>query len=130
MNFLYRLTSDHAILALVRSSTDTSTVSSESLPLLASSCQPHSLAARHTEARHSVRRFFATKTFHYLIIGLVSLDVTSIFCEFIVGLFACEGKIAKSNADTATLVLAIVGLVFSSAFLLELVASVWAFGLG
>lgn len=48
--------------------------------------------------------------------------------DFIVNLFACEHRIPSSGSSIALEVLGIVSLVFSCMFMVELIASIWAFG--
>lgn len=81
-----------------------------------------------------VRRFLTSKTGHYAVLLLVSLDVTCIFADFLISLFICEQRCGKDLDATETLVevqkaLGVVSLVFSCLFMAELIACVWAFGL-
>lgn len=81
-----------------------------------------------------VRRFLTSKTGHYAVLLLVSLDVTCIFADFLISLFICEQRCGKDLDATGTLVeaqkaLGVVSLVFSCLFMAELIACVWAFGL-
>ncbi|PSN63992.1 hypothetical protein BS50DRAFT_576624 [Corynespora cassiicola Philippines] len=76
--------------------------------------------------RERLRRFFNTKAFHYLILLLVSLDVGCLFADIVINLLTCGNKTHGSEA--ALKVLEYASLVFSSLFMLELSASVWAFG--
>ncbi|KAH0333067.1 hypothetical protein KCU84_g10424, partial [Aureobasidium melanogenum] len=80
-------------------------------------------------ARRYTRRYLNSKFGHYAILLLVSLDCTCIFFEFVVQLLSCEGKISESRGHVAQEAIGIVGLVFSCLFMLELLASIWAFGL-
>lgn len=80
-------------------------------------------------ARRYTRRYLNSKFGHYAILLLVSLDCTCIFFEFVVQLLSCEGKISESRGEVAQEAIGIVGLVFSCLFMLELLASIWAFGL-
>jgi hypothetical protein len=48
--------------------------------------------------------------------------------DFIIRLFKCEKEWGEDGWDEALEALGIVGLVFSSLFLLELLAAIWAFG--
>lgn len=92
--------------------------------------QPSS-APRHTSAATAKRRtrsFLASKTGHYLILALVSLDISSIFADFILQLFVCENRIPAKDGSSAQEALGIVSLVFSCLFMLELSVSIWAFG--
>lgn len=84
-------------------------------------------------ARHRVQRFLTSKAGHYAVLILVSLDVSCIFADILISLFACE-KTCKSGAnkgaglEDAQETLGIVSLVFSCLFMAELLASVWSFG--
>ena len=81
-----------------------------------------------TRARHQTKRFLTSKYGHYAVLVLVSIDVTSIFADLIAQLLTCEGRIPHKDGSTAQEVLGDLGLVFSCLFMLELLASVWAFG--
>ena len=48
--------------------------------------------------------------------------------DFVVSLFRCEGRNEKVRWDDVLEALGIVSLVFSCLFMMELVASIWAFG--
>ena len=79
-----------------------------------------------------LQSFFSSKWGHYAVILLVSLDVASIFADFLISLHICEhsgeeGFNPKPWED-ADEMLDIISLVFSCLFMLELVLSVWAFG--
>lgn len=41
-------------------------------------------------ARKQVRRFLTSKYGHYSVLGLVSLDVSCIFTDFLISLYVCE----------------------------------------
>ena len=84
------------------------------------------------KARQYVQEFLTSKWGHYSVIILVSLDVAGIFADFLISLHICEHAGEKGfhqkqweRADEA---LDIVSLVFSCLFMVELLASVWAFG--
>ncbi|THW60313.1 hypothetical protein D6D25_02591, partial [Aureobasidium pullulans] len=62
------------------------------------------------------------------ILLLVSLDCSCIFGEFVIQILTCEGRVSESKGDVAQEAIGIVGLVFSCLFMLELMASIWAFG--
>lgn len=79
-------------------------------------------------ARRQTRRFLTSKTGHYAVLLLVSLDVSSIFADFVVQLLTCDGKIPEKDAEKGENVLGIIGSVFSCLFMAELLASIWAFG--
>ncbi|CAK4033090.1 voltage-gated hydrogen channel 1-like [Lecanosticta acicola] len=80
------------------------------------------------KARRQTKRFLASKIGHYSILLLVALDVSSIFADLVISSLACEGHIPLKDAATATEILGVVSLVFSCLFMVELLASVWAFG--
>lgn len=81
-----------------------------------------------SKIRHRTKTFLTSQTGHYSILLLVSLDISSIFADLIVSSLACEGHIPSHTAEITTSVLGIVSLVFSCLFMLELLASIWAFG--
>ena len=85
-------------------------------------------------ARKQTRRFLESKYGHYAVLLLVSLDVGCIFADFLISLYICDqncgkGKEANKSLPEAQDALGIVSLIFSCLFMLELCASVWAFGL-
>ena len=85
-------------------------------------------------ARRQTRRFISSKWGHYAVLALVSLDVSCIFADFLISLYICDasckrgGKVSK-GFPRAQETLGIVSLVFSCLFMVELVATIWAFGL-
>lgn len=82
--------------------------------------------------RNQTGRFLASRYGHYAVLSLVSLDVSCIFADFILGLYICEhtckdgGQVIKALPDTQN-ALGIVSLVISALFMLELCASIWSF---
>ncbi|MCJ1475317.1 hypothetical protein MMC13_003979 [Lambiella insularis] len=86
-------------------------------------------------ARAKTQRALTSKTGHYSILLLVSLDVSIIFANFLISLYTCEhscgleDNCASKQFDETQEVLGIVSLVFSCLFMTELLVSVWAFGL-
>ncbi|KAF2166831.1 hypothetical protein M409DRAFT_66392 [Zasmidium cellare ATCC 36951] len=82
-----------------------------------------------TSARRQTRQFLTSKTGHYAVLLLVSFDVSCVFADLIITSLACEGHVKKDDASRVTEILGIVSLVFSCLFMLELLASIWAFGL-
>jgi hypothetical protein len=83
--------------------------------------------------RRRLQQFLTSKWGHYSVIILVSLDVAGIFADFLISLHICEHAGEKGfhqrqweQADEA---LDIISLVFSCLFMLELLCSIWAFGL-
>ncbi len=87
-----------------------------------------------TTARARTSRFLSSKVGHYAVIFLVSVDVACIFADFLISLYLCERECGgKESTKYETLhdvqdALEIASLVFSSLFMVELIASVWAFG--
>jgi len=86
----------------------------------------HDTTVRNT--RQSVACFLSSKAGHYSVLGLVTLDVLAIIADFILNLFKCESEKEGPEWDTALNALGILSLAFSCLFMLELIASVWAFG--
>ncbi|KAI4727972.1 hypothetical protein E4T49_04146 [Aureobasidium sp. EXF-10728] len=80
-------------------------------------------------ARRNTRRYLNSKFGHYAVLLLVSLDCTCIFSEFVIQILSCEGRISEPRARIAEEAIGIIGLIFSCLFMLELLASIWAFGL-
>ncbi len=86
---------------------------------------------RATRWRQQSQHYLASKQKHYLILGLVALDVAAILTDILVSLVTCE--LDSDNQPWVGPVLEaakISGLVISSLFLVELLATVWAFGWG
>lgn len=96
-------------------------------PLLRELSPGRSDSTSETARRHT-RRYLNSKFGHYAILLLVSLDCTCIFSEFVIQILSCEGRISESRGHVAQEAIGIVGLVFSCLFMLELLASIWAFG--
>ena len=86
-------------------------------------------------ARTLTQRALTSKTGHYSVLLLVSLDVSIIFADFLISLYQCEHSCGNADSgvnhdlDEAQEVMGVVGLIFSCLFMLELLASIWAFGL-
>ena len=86
-------------------------------------------------SRRQTRRFLSSKYGHYAVLLLVSLDVSCIFADFLISLYICDHQCDKGEPVDKSLpeaqdALGIISLVFSCLFMLELLASIWAFGLG
>lgn len=84
--------------------------------------------------RKQTRRFLSSIYGHYAVLLLVSMDVGCIFTDFLISLYICdhscgEGVGVGDGLPKAQDALGIVSLVFSCLFVLELLASIWAFGL-
>ena len=84
-------------------------------------------------SRRFLRWFLPSKYGHYFVIILVSLDITCIFADFLVSLHVCEHRKQKGFNEEAWLtaeeVLSTFSLAFSTLFIFELLASLFAFGL-
>ncbi len=80
--------------------------------------------------RERSRFYLNSKQKHYVILGLVSLDVLAVLTDILISLVTCdlgtENEPWVNDVQEAT---KICGLVFSSLFLVELLLSVWAFGI-
>lgn len=84
--------------------------------------------------RSNTRRFLNSKYGHYAVLLLVSMDVGCIFADFLISLYVCDHKCEKGESvsddfDKAQNILGIISLIFSCLFMVELLASIWAFGL-
>ena len=81
-----------------------------------------------------LRWFLSSKWGHYFVIILVSLDIACIFADFLVSLHVCEHKREDGFDEKAWLtaedILGAFSLVFSALFVVELLASLFAFGFG
>jgi voltage-gated hydrogen channel 1 len=91
--------------------------------------EPRHLAPMFVHSRRKMQRFLTSKTGHSIVLVLVILDVSCIFADFIINIFTCKTRGPDDDADRALTVLGYVSLAFSCLFMLELIASVWAFGL-
>lgn len=83
---------------------------------------------------HRIRRFLqfflVSKYGHYFVMILVTLDVAGIFADFLISLHICEHS--KEDMRTWRRVnesLGIISLIFSCLFMVELLCSIFAFGL-
>lgn len=113
---------------------------SSSQPLLSSSSSsfssqhpsifnpPPRLVRLHHLCRNNLRAFLSSRAQHYTVLALVSCDLLSIFADIIINLYQCDQKDTAREWDAVRNGLGIAGLVFSCMFMLELVASLWAFG--
>jgi hypothetical protein len=105
-----------------------STPDLEASPLLG--CNALAFPSKYTHTRANTRAFLTTRTKHYIVMGLVALDVVVILADVFVALIACdmhlpkEGWVAKTREG-----LHITAAVFSSLFLVELLVTVWAYGI-
>lgn len=85
-------------------------------------------------ARRQIQRFLSSKYGHYAVLVLVTLDVSCIFADFLISLYICDleckkGRKVGKSLPEAQNALGIVSLIFSCLFLVELIASLWAYGL-
>ena len=103
-------------------------MSDEQRPLLPSSTIPHLTPSNISRTRRQTGAFLTSKYGHYGVLALVSVDISAIFADLILQLLTCEGRIPYESGETASKVLGILSLVFSSLFMVELLASIWAFG--
>ncbi|CAK7270541.1 hypothetical protein SEPCBS57363_004155 [Sporothrix epigloea] len=98
-------------------------------PLLHYSASPVTFSQRWSGLRRRAQHYLASTQKHYLILLLVGVDVIAILAEILISLVACEtGTKNRPWVDPALEASKIVGLVISSLFLVELLASLWAFG--
>lgn len=68
---------------------------------------------------------------HYVIIGLVTVDVLGIFTDIFINLITCDMGVGDEPWVAPTRrALTLMSLVISSIFMVELLASLWAFGFG
>lgn len=83
--------------------------------------------------RRQTRRILSSIYGHYAVLLLVSMDVGCIFADFLISLYICDhycgdGESVGEGLPKAQEALGIVSLVFSCLFMVELLASIWAFG--
>lgn len=100
----------------------------ENAPLLQH--QARRMRTAHAEHRKKVQALLSSKQKHYIIMGLVALDVAGILADIFVALIACDkGEQGDEWVEDVRDALKITGLVISCLFLVELGVTVWAFGL-
>ena len=96
--------------------------------LLPSDDEPRSRA--YARRRDQAKVLLSSKTKHYVIMSLVALDVASILADILIALISCDmGEQEEPWVEVTREALHLVGLIFSSMFLVELLLTVWAFGL-
>ncbi|KAK0644524.1 hypothetical protein B0T16DRAFT_356452, partial [Cercophora newfieldiana] len=92
------------------------------------------LSARHAAARAETRAFLETKTKHYMVMGLVALDVLAILADVFIALMACDMRLEDEKEGTWVGVtrgaLHVTAAVLSGVFLVELGVMIWLGGLG
>ncbi|RDL37904.1 Uncharacterized protein BP5553_05337 [Venustampulla echinocandica] len=90
------------------------------------------LKSVYSRSRTLVYKFLSSHAQHYTVLVLVSCDLLAIFADIIINLYQCDNLEMSHGLDHrlqhARDSLAIVGLVFSCIFLLELMLSFWIFG--
>ncbi|KAF7946771.1 hypothetical protein EAE96_009754 [Botrytis aclada] len=123
---------------------------SEHAPLIRASSQPISIASSpsyhhvphpsffrklsnsYRRSRISAKSFLSSRAQHYTVLLLVACDLISIISDIIINLYQCDNdKEGKTDPiwNEVRDGLGIAGLIFSCLFMVELIASVWAFGL-
>ncbi len=96
--------------------------------LLPSDDEPRPSA--YARRRDQAKVLLSSKTKHYVIMSLVALDVASILADILIALISCDmGEEEEAWVEVTREALHLVGLIFSSMFLVELLLTVWAFGL-
>ncbi|UKZ77842.1 hypothetical protein TrVFT333_005568 [Trichoderma virens FT-333] len=92
--------------------------------------QSPSVSRRWQRWRRSSQRLLESRTKHFVVMSIVALDVAALLANVFIQLIACEmHQNDEPWVEQLTESLEIAGLVFSSLFLLELVACLFAFGL-
>jgi hypothetical protein len=91
---------------------------------------PRSLRDLHNQYRQRARAFLSSRTQHYTVLLLVTLDLLGIFADIIINLYQCDSPSASPSWTDVRNGLGIADLVFSCMFMVELLLSVWAFGWG
>ena len=85
--------------------------------------------------REKTRKALNSKFGHYLVLFMVGVDVICIFADFLISLHLAEHECGEKPREKnkgyhkAKEALEFVSLAFSCLFVVELLASVWAFGL-
>ncbi len=87
-----------------------------------------SFTAGYSKNRQRTQDFLASRTQHYCVLALVALDLLGIFSDIFINLYECEEGSPNERLEKVRNILGIMGLVFSSLFMLELIVSIWAFG--
>ena len=83
--------------------------------------------------RQKTRQALSSKWGHYFVIFLVSVDICGIFADFLISLYlyeheCCQPTDKYQGWHQAQEALEIISLTFSCLFMVELIASIWAFG--
>ncbi|KAK3394892.1 hypothetical protein B0H63DRAFT_444978 [Podospora didyma] len=86
--------------------------------------------SKYDRRKSQTRDLLSSKVKHYIILGLVALDVTAILADIFIALLSCDLDLEQESwVWKAREALHVVGLVFSSLFVLELLVTFWAFGI-
>ena len=90
--------------------------------------------SRYAAARRQTQTFLSSKAGHYTVIAMVAADVGGIFASFIIDQYLCDHECCQymtryRNLHDAQDALEYLSLIFSCLFMVELLCSVWAFGL-
>lgn len=79
--------------------------------------------------RRTCGRALASRRKHFIIMAVVALDVTTLLANIFIQLIACETNQADEPwVEAMTTTLEVIGLVFSTVFMIELIACIYAFG--
>lgn len=82
-------------------------------------------------ARAGGRQLLASRKKHYVVMGLVVIDVAALLLNIVIQLIACEmGMSTKPWVENSNFALETLGLVISCLFMAELVSCLFCFGLG
>lgn len=110
-----------------------SPTSTSTSTFISTSPQTHPRLSRfknaYTSSRTTLKSFLSSRAQHYTVLALVSFDLLGIFADIIINLYQCDEGDTNAKWDEVREGLGIAGLVFSCLFLVELGASIWAFGL-
>ncbi|KAH8128744.1 hypothetical protein ACSS6W_003808 [Trichoderma asperelloides] len=102
---------------------------SDEAPVWRRRSQESSFCRHLRRCRRTSQRFLESRTKHFAVMGIVALDVAALLANIFIQLIACEmDEKDEPWVEDVTESLEIAGLVFSSLFLLELVACLFAFG--
>lgn len=89
-----------------------------------------SVSRRVKHYRNVAQNVLGARKKHYIIMAIVILDVAALLANVFIQLIACEmGKRDEDWVETVSEALELAGLVCSSLFMIELLASLFAFGL-
>ena len=91
-------------------------------------------SSRHYRYRENARHWLGSKYQHCLLLTFITLDVFCIFADIFISLYTCDvGRnrpaTTKHRLKRTQEGLTIISFIFSCIFLLELIVTLWAFGL-